>query len=173
MTKQEFGKIAKGLKAVFTKQDFLPDDYAMEVWYMALSDIPYNVASAAAQVYIATNHFEPKPADIREISAKITEKEEMSMSAAQAFAIYWDALCDSGYNAKERFDKLPEIIKRIAGSPSSMHDAAISEDTNQSVERALFEKKYNIELERMKQEALIPQRVKDLIEQSIVARIAG
>lgn len=175
MTSGEFNKIAKGLKAVYTKPEFIPDNFAMEVWYRALADIPYELASAAVQQYIATQHFEPKPADIREIAASIVGKKE-ELTVAEAFSLYWDALCDSGYNAEARFAALPEIVQRVAGSPSAMHDAAISADTNQSVERALFEKRFRVEQEREKEDAKIPAHVRDMIakmQESNLLEIAG
>lgn len=66
MTKDEFKALAKGMRAVYTNERFLPDDASMKMWYALLNDIPYNVASIAVQKYMLTNKFPPTPAEIRE-----------------------------------------------------------------------------------------------------------
>lgn len=48
MTHDEFKLLAKGLKAAYPSQNFLPDDYSMRLWYTLLKDVDYTLASAAA-----------------------------------------------------------------------------------------------------------------------------
>ena len=46
MTHDEFKLLAKGLKAAYPSQNFLPDDYSMRLWYTLLKDVDYTLASA-------------------------------------------------------------------------------------------------------------------------------
>ena len=68
MNKEEFTKLAKGMKAVYTSQNFLPDSDAMKVWFAMLQDLDYKPTSIAVQKYMMTNKFPPTIADIREFS---------------------------------------------------------------------------------------------------------
>ena len=161
MTQQEFAKIAAGLKAVW-KKDFLTEKTELETWYRLLQDLPYDMASAAATKYMATATYPPKPADIRSGVAELTTHDEMS--AAEAFEIYWRAVCDSGYNAEARYRELPPLIQRCAGGPSQMRDIAVSSDTNHDVEKSLFMKQFETEKRRMRDEAMLPEELKKLIQ---------
>jgi hypothetical protein len=69
MDKEEFKKIAIAIKTSFPDSNVLQDSSAMDIWFMMLSDLPYEVAQAATLEYISTNKFPPKIADIREKSS--------------------------------------------------------------------------------------------------------
>ena len=70
MTFDEFAKIAKGLKAAYTSEKFLPDKDALKIWYGLLKDLTYEQASVAAMAYMSINKFPPTIADIREQAIK-------------------------------------------------------------------------------------------------------
>lgn len=72
MTREEFINLTKALKTFYPRDNMLPNMEAMELWYRELSDIPYTVAEAALRKYVATNKFSPTIADIRELSATVT-----------------------------------------------------------------------------------------------------
>ena len=40
MSFEEFKKLVKGMKAVYTSQSFLPDAESVKIWYQLLKDIP-------------------------------------------------------------------------------------------------------------------------------------
>lgn len=71
MTRDEFKTLAKGMKAVYTKPEFLPDRGAFEVWFSLLEDLSYEAANMAIQKHMATNKFPPTIADIRENAASV------------------------------------------------------------------------------------------------------
>lgn len=71
MTREEFAKIVKGLNVVYASDNFISDQSAFDIWYYCLSDLSYQQLSMAAQKYMQTNHFPPKPADLREIVVEI------------------------------------------------------------------------------------------------------
>ena len=72
MTKEEFKKLAKGLKAVYTQPTFLPDTDALSIWYELLKDLDYMIAQAAVQKHMITSKFPPTIAEIREQAAEVT-----------------------------------------------------------------------------------------------------
>ena len=68
MTIDEFKILTKAMKAVYTSPNFLPDTYAVKLWYQMLKDIPYEQATVAIHEYMLTNKFPPTIADIRALT---------------------------------------------------------------------------------------------------------
>ena len=66
---------AMALRTYYPKEQLLPNQQAMELWYRELCDIPYNVAEAALRKWVATNKWSPTIADLREMAATVTEGE--------------------------------------------------------------------------------------------------
>lgn len=92
MDRQEFGQIFAGLSAVFEK---IPQNQAcMNVWFKALEDLDYKAVSAAATRYIQTEHYAPKPADIREL---VLSARGALDDAGRSFEIAMDAVRRFGY----------------------------------------------------------------------------
>lgn len=165
MTREEFALIAAGLKAVYADITFIADGAAMDVWYSLLCDLPYDLASMAATKYMATQKFPPKPADIREMAASITEPESNQMSELEAWQVVYKAICNSGYNSEEEFKKLPEICQKAVGSPSMLREWALMDvDTVQSVEQSHFIRNYRAMLERSRADAKITPMLKEKIK---------
>ena len=50
MTFDEFKILVKGMKAVYTSPNFLPDADSVKIWYRLLGDMPYELASIAIPV---------------------------------------------------------------------------------------------------------------------------
>lgn len=75
MTFDEFKMLVKGMKAVYTSQNFLPDEDSVKIWFQMLKDLDYPVTSAAIQKYMLTNKFPPTIADIREMSSEVQNGE--------------------------------------------------------------------------------------------------
>ena len=71
MTKKEFALLASAIKTYYPREQLLPNTQSMELWFNMLGDIPYKVAEAALQKWVATNKFSPTIADIRELSTSI------------------------------------------------------------------------------------------------------
>lgn len=76
MEKREFALFASALKTYYPKENLLPNDQAMELWYRQLKDIPYQIAELTLNKWVATNKWSPSIADIREQAAavKVGEK---------------------------------------------------------------------------------------------------
>jgi hypothetical protein len=55
MTKQEFATFAMALKTYYPREQILPNQQAMELWYRELQDIPMQVAEATLRKWVSTN----------------------------------------------------------------------------------------------------------------------
>ena len=78
MTKQEFTTLVRGMKAAYSEPKFLPDEYAVTVWYGMLKDIPYKDASKAVTDIMRTSLYSPTIADITQKVYQANAREEMS-----------------------------------------------------------------------------------------------
>ena len=62
MNKKEFGIFAAALKTYYPKEQILPNQQAMELWYRELCDIPYITAEAALRKWVVISKwYRPLP----------------------------------------------------------------------------------------------------------------
>ena len=156
MTAKEFGVLADAIKTYFPRDNVLPTENALRLWYTELKDIPYQIAYAAFRKYVLTNKFAPTIADIREQVAELYNQREGTINETAAWQLVWKAICNSGYHAEEEFEKLPETVKRAVGTASQLRQWALSEvnDNTISYWKSDFQRIYRLEqqkeLERIK-----------------------
>lgn len=164
MEREEFKTLVKGMKAVYAQPTFIPDQDAFNVWYELLKDLPYTQANIAIQKYMLTEKFPPTIADIRTKANDIVAKVEESMSELEAWSLVSKAISNSGYHAEEEFDKLPEVCQRAIGNPSNLKEWAMMEsDKVATVEQSHFIRNYRVAVQRMQEDAKIPNHVKAAI----------
>jgi hypothetical protein len=121
VTREEFSNIAKGMKAVYSRDKFMVDKDAFDVWYMLLAEYDYKDVSQAVKSYMSTEKFPPVPADIIDKMHKVHEMPS-EMSELEAWNKVYKAICNSSYHAQEEFDNLPPLIQRIVGSPNQLSE---------------------------------------------------
>lgn len=165
MERAEFKTLVKGMKAVYAQPTFIPDQDAFNVWYELLKDLPYEQANIAIQKYMLTEKFPPTISDIRTKANEIVAQVEESMSELEAWSLVGKAISNSGYHAQEEFDKLPEACQRAVGNPSNLKEWAMMESEKvATVEQSHFIRNYRVAVQRMKEEAKIPEHIKKVIE---------
>ena len=62
---------AMAIRTYYPKENILPNQQAMELWYRELQDIPYPVAEAALRQWVSTNKWSPSIAEIRETASTV------------------------------------------------------------------------------------------------------
>ena len=92
MSFEEFKKLVKGMKAVYTSPSFLPDAESVKIWYQLLKDIPYEVLRVAVQKHMLTNRFPPTVAELRQEEA-LASMDEVARRAVKRLG--WKELCMS------------------------------------------------------------------------------
>ena len=70
MTKQEFATLVVAMQTMYG-EDFIGTEQALDVWYVLLHDLDYQILSKALQQYMLTNKFKPTVAELREIYAEL------------------------------------------------------------------------------------------------------
>lgn len=162
MTREEFSKIAKGMKAVYSYPTFIADKDAFEVWYALLKDLPYDVASMATQKHMMSSNRIPTPADIRAEAVKLTAPDELNET--EAWTLVSKAIRNSSYNSIQEFSKLPPLVQKAVGQPSQLAQWAMDEDYNESVVASNFMRTYRGEVAREKEHNKLPEKMRGLIE---------
>ena len=159
MTKQEFSIFCNALRTYYPKEKLLPNEQAMQLWYMQLQDIPYQVAQVTLNKWVATNKWSPSIADIREQATSIVKGNTKDWGEA------WQSVINSigkygSYQeqaALESFDDLTrQVVKRLG-----YRNICLSEDIN--VDRANFRMIYEQLEQRNKQDLQIPNQLKEMI----------
>lgn len=163
MTRDEFKILVKGMKAAYTTPSFIPDKDAFEIWYGLLSDIPYEVASAATKSYMMTETKIPAPADIRNKAMMLSKNNELN--EIEAWTLVSKALRNGYYGAEEEFVKLPPIVQKAVGSPEQIRLWARTDDKSiETVISSNFMRTYKAEVKRAEEYARLPEDVKVLMQ---------
>lgn len=152
MTTKEFAQIAAAIKTYFPRENILPTEKAMELWYMELKDLPYDTANSALRMYVATNKFPPTIADIREHAAKLSKGVHGSeLNEMAAWQMILKAMRNSIYHSEEEFAKLPPTVQKAVVSPGQLREWAMAEDidgTWMNVTQSNFMRTYRVEVSR-------------------------
>lgn len=166
MTRQEFATFAMALKTYYPRETLLPNQAAMELWFRELEDIPYKVAEASLRKWVATNKWSPSIAEIREISTTMQYGEQMTWGEAWEKAL--NAVRRYGsYNKQAALDSLDPLTRKCVENIGYL-DLCMSE--NIMVERAHFQKIFEVYAKREQTDKRLPTNLLQAIEQ---ARVEG
>lgn len=66
MTATEFANLTAAIKTYYPRDNVLPTDKAMELWFDALKDLDYRNAVIGLKKYVESNKYPPTISDIRE-----------------------------------------------------------------------------------------------------------
>lgn len=130
MTAKEFGFLADAIKTYFPRDNVLPTENAMRLWYEELKDIPYQLAYTALRKYVSINKFAPTIADIREQVAELNNQNEEELNETAAWSLVLKAIRRSTYYSEEEFAKLPPVVQRAVSSPRQLREWATLEDVD-------------------------------------------
>ncbi len=144
MDKKEFATFAMALRTYYPREQILPNQQAMELWYREIQDIPYPVAEAALRKWVATNKWSPSIADIREMTAGIVNGDPLTWGESWERAL--NAVRRYGsYNKQAALDSLDPLTRKCVENIGFM-ELCMSE--NIMVERAHFQKIFEVYAKR-------------------------
>lgn len=160
MDKKQFAVFASALRTFYPRENLLPNQQAMELWFKQLSDIPYEIAEATLQKWVSLNKWSPSIADIRETAADVTNGEiadwgdawEKVLRAISKFGSYNEA------KALESMDEMTRTcVKRLGFKNICMSE-------NIATDRANFRMIFESLADRKKKEQQTPAALRTLIE---------
>lgn len=160
MDREQFKLLVKGMKAVYAQPTFIPDQDAFNMWYALMGDIPYDVLGAAIKKYMLTNKFPPTVAELRELATNIVNGDPITWGeswekALQAVRRY------GSYNQMEALNSLDPLTRKCVESIGYM-DLCMSE--NIMVERAHFQKVFEVFQKREQVDKQIPLQLQEAIQ---------
>jgi hypothetical protein len=160
---EDFKKIAKGLRSVYTSNNLLADVDSLKMWYAMLKDIPYEVLSAAVQKYISTNKFPPTIADLRELSAGITNEPISDWGAGWGIVQNYIHVYGQ-YRESEALENMDETTRQVV-KRLGWYSLCISE--NPELDRANFRMIYDRVSNDRQVNSVLPMRLQNKIAELI------
>lgn len=160
MDKQEFGFFSAALRTYYSKENLLPNEQAVTLWFRQLQDIPYPVACAVLDKWVATNKWSPSIADIRDQVAEIEnggpapdwgEGWEQAISAIHRYGSYCEL---------EALASLPPLVRETVRR-IGYRNLCLSE--NQVADRANFRQIYETLSQRETEMRRIPLSTRERI----------
>ena len=161
MNKQEFGVFASAVRTYYPKEQILPNQQAMELWFRELQDIPFPVAEATLRQWVATNKWSPSIADIREGAATVVH------GTIKEWGEAWEEVLTSVrkyglYNQEKALNSLDQLT-RTAAERTGFRNICLSE--NIATERANFRMIYESLMNREKTNQQIALPLQDIVKQ--------
>lgn len=160
MNKQEFGLFASAIRTYYPKENILPNQQAMELWYRELQDIPYSVAEAVLRQWVSTNKWSPSIAEIREMSFTVQNGNIPDWGDGWEQVLF--AIRRYGtYRIPEAMESFDPITKRCV-ERLGFRNICLSENINH--DRANFRMIYEQLAEREKKEKQLALPLQQLIQ---------
>lgn len=161
MDKQEFSLFASALRTYYSKENLLPNSQAMELWFRQLQDIPFPVAEAALNKWVATNKWSPSIAEIRELAAEIKNGKLPDWGEA------WEETCKAikrfgFYRPKEAIESLSPLTRKTV-ERLGFTNLCLSE--NPTADRANFRQCYETVAKREQENNVLPLPLQETIKQ--------
>lgn len=95
MTEEEFTKIAKAIRTYYPRENIMPNEQAIQLWYNELCDLEYAPTAAALRRWVSTQKWSPSIAELREATMTVCYGQTRDWGAAWETVI--DAVHAHGY----------------------------------------------------------------------------
>lgn len=166
MNKTETAKIMAVLKAAYpqyykdkSKQEL---EQAVELWQDMFDSEPYAEVAAGIKAFMAseTKGFPPSIGQVKEKIALFTRPQD-AMTEQEVWSLVKKALKNSAYGYNEEYEKLPEAVKAIVGSPSVLHEwGQVDMRELDTVIASNFMRSYRARVQHEREYAALPESVK-------------
>lgn len=172
MDKKEFAIFASALRTYYPKEQILPNNEAMELWFQELKDIPMEVASAAMRKWVSTQKWSPSIAEIREECATIVNGEQRTWQEG------WDSVLTSirkfgVYSPKEAMQFLEATDPIAADCVMRMGYRNLCMSENAVADRAAFRNCYEVFQKRKQMDQQIALPLQNTIKQIQMKNMDG
>ena len=173
MTRQETATIMDILAAAYPRFYSGPDApnpvQTLNLWATMFADDPVEVVAMAVKAFIASDKkgFPPHIGAIKDAIVKL--KTPDAMTEQEAWELVRKATSNSNYGAKDEFEKLPPVVRRLVGSPNQLREwAMMDSDTLNSVVASNFQRSYKARAASEREYMALPSDVRNAMD-----RLAG
>lgn len=171
MTQNEIARVLSTLKAAYpssyrdmTNADV---DALVKLWKRQFEEYRYDEVIRAVDSIISTStsDFAPSVGKIKDMIIKLRGMSHgQALTEQEAWNFVNKALYNSIYKAGEEFDKLPEEVKAIVGSPRQLREwAMMNSDTVDSVVASNFMRSYRARINSVREYMALPHEVKEML----------
>lgn len=169
MTRTETLAIMSVLKAAYPNfyKDMKRDEAEgiVALWTDMFKDDPAEVVAMAVKAHIANDAkgFPPHIGAIKDAIVKLKTSDELTEQ--EAWELVRRACSNSNYGAREEFDKLPPVVRRLVGSPNQLREwAMMDSDTLNSVVASNFQRSYKVRAAKEREYLALPSDVRNAMD---------
>lgn len=169
MTRDECKKILIILDASYPNLKIEDMTSTIDSWFIFLQDYDYKTIEAGLKIFISTSgsSFAPSVSELIAYSRKPKELQETD--AATAWVQVRNAIRRGIYYSHEDFEKFPDDVKKVVGSPSQIYTWAQMESKEiDTVIWSNFKKSYDTIQNRRREFSALPNEVKALIQKTMI-----
>lgn len=144
MDRTETKQILMRLSTLFPNFKVTDLSLMIDTWHEYLADYTYNDVKGAIKIFVSTDKGGFAPS-ISQIIGIIQETyDDGRLTDMEVWDAIYKASSNSGYESVEEFNKLPEILQRVVGSPTVLKQWAMT-DTQElfSYVRPIVVRNYN------------------------------
>lgn len=137
----------------------------VNLWTELLSETDPNLFASALKALILndTSGFPPTIGQINNKAYELTHQNEMTEQ--EAWNMVYKAICNSGYNPKKEWDKLPDVLKALT-TPEMLYEySQMNADEVNTVISSNFMRSYKVRKEHVKQQQMLPESMKVMISE--------
>lgn len=165
MNRKEFSQFAAALRTFFPREKLLPNKEAMELWFAALKDIPYEDASRALNRWVMTEKWSPSVADIRAGVVQVHQKDE-ALDWAGGWEEVTRAISKFGsWNKTDALESMSPVTRQCVQS-IGWDNICLSE--NIAVERGHFRTMFESRMSKVEKAQQTPPELRSPVENRLL-----
>lgn len=152
----------------YAKQSLEDAEAALKLWHRMFEGDEAPMVKAAMDAFIATDT-SGFPPSIGQIKGRLDGIRQEAMghdlTPAEAWALVSRAASRSYYNSQEEFDKLPDTVRSVLGSPATLHEySLIDPQTLGTVVASNFQRSYSARASHVIEMRKWPESVRAIVE---------
>lgn len=167
MTKEQTAKLIAIIKEFYPNDKEATDiNNRVNTWYKIFKDYDFNEIQMAVVTFV-TQDTKGFPPSVGQIIDKLNSLKNTNnqLTEMEAWTLVRKAIGNSNYNATQEFEKLPELIQQILGSPNTLKEwGLIEKPETLQVIASNFMRSYVAKATKFKECQTLPSNVKNYIE---------
>lgn len=168
MNKQETIQIITLLAGNYdsiAKKDKAQKQLMINTWQECLGDLDYNLILQAVKKAIINSPYPPTIHEVRKNAIEMIEP-STQRTAIEAWNEAYRLICNGLYLTEEQFSYTSPEIKKFFGNVRQVKELAQTDiDTVNTVTKGQFLKQYDIIVNREKEQKMLPEQMKQYINQ--------
>ncbi len=136
----------------------------LNLWTAMFTEESYEEVNAAIGALISTRTvgYSPTVGEVKEQIRRLHHHSDIDENAA--WVMVSKACRNGSYHSKEEFNKLPQDVQRVVGSPEQLKQwAAMDAETVESVIASNFKRSFRVHAEREAEVSKLPPQIREML----------